>query len=70
MRENYALYTYKTPCLVAAFYSQREVLTSSLAGARFVLVETSHLNTGTEQCVISNKIMTLKETAKTIYKPI
>ena len=46
--------THKTLCLLAAFYSQRVVLTSSLAGARFALVETSHLDTGTEQCVILN----------------
>ena len=54
MRENYAVYpTYKT-CLVAAFYSQRVVLVSSVAGARFVLVETSQLNPVTEQCIILN----------------
>ena len=56
--------TFKTTCLVASFYSQRVVLTSCVAGARFILVETSHLNTGTEQCII---LITLKDTTKTIY---
>ena len=54
MRDTYAVYpTYKATCLVAAFYSQRVVLTSSTA-ARFFLVTTGHFNSGTEQCNIIN----------------